>query len=167
MIYKHPNKANFYCPISYKQIQLIAMNETQGWSRHKYTNCVWQHWGLPVVLLATARQLAMLAFATWRIRNSKKVWRDLAKIVKISENNRHWWVHKILSMVLSVAKFYEIQTAGQNKEGHPISPLKTNCCSLFGHCDLLIPFNFDLDNNYADSVHSVVMKKWLSLLEKN
>ena len=27
-------------------------------------------------------------------------------------------------MVLSVAKFYEIRTAGQNKEGHPISPLK-------------------------------------------
>ena len=100
-----------------------------------------------------------LAIAGWRIRNSKKGWRDLANFVKISENNRHLWVHKVLSMVLSVAKFYEIRTAGQSKEGHFKSPLKTNCCSLFGHCDPLIPFNFDLDNSYTDSMHSVVMKK--------
>ena len=30
----------------HKQIQLIGMNETQGWSRHKCTNSVWQHRGL-------------------------------------------------------------------------------------------------------------------------
>jgi hypothetical protein len=45
------------------------------------------------------------AIAGWRIKKSKKGWRDLAKFVKFSENNRRLRAHKILSTVFDVVKF--------------------------------------------------------------
>jgi hypothetical protein len=45
------------------------------------------------------------AIAGWRIKKSKKGWRDLAKSVKFSGNTRRLRAHKISTTVLSAAKF--------------------------------------------------------------